>query len=66
MILSSLDELKKLGDEGEFNGLFVSAIVNGNEIDIWIGTFDGLFKLNNGINGFIDVFRKGRDETSLV
>ena len=59
-------EVKKVGNKDEFDGLFVNALVNGNENDIWVGTSDGLFKLNNGINGDVDVFRQGKGETSLV
>ena len=59
-------EVKKVGNKDEFDGLFVNALVNGNENDVWVGTSDGLFKLNNGINGDVDVFRQGKGETSLV
>ena len=59
-------EVNKVGNKDEFDGLFVNALVNGNENDIWVGTSDGLFKLNNGINGDVDVFRQGKGETSLV
>ena len=63
---NDLNELKKVGDKGNLDGLFVNAIVNGNKNDIWVGTSDGLFKIDNGTNGVIDVFRKGKGETSLV
>ena len=59
-------EVNKVGNKDEFDGLFVNALVNGNENDVWVGTSDGLFKLNNGINGDVDVFRQGKGETSLV
>ena len=63
---NDLNELRKVGNKGEFDGLFVNALVNGNENDVWVGTSDGLFKLSNGINGVVDVFRKGKGKTSLV
>ena len=63
---NDIKEVKKVGNKDEFGGLFVNALVNGNENDVWVGTSDGLFKLNNGINGDVDVFRQGKGETSLV
>ena len=63
---NDMKEVKKVGNKDEFDGLFVNALVNGNENDVWVGTSDGLFKLNNGINGDVDVFRQGKGETSLV
>ena len=63
---NDMKEVNKVGNKDEFDGLFVNALVNGNENDVWVGTSDGLFKLNNGINGDVDVFRQGKGETSLV
>ena len=63
---NDMKEVKKVGNKDEFDGLFVNALVNGNENDVWVGTSDGLFKLNNGINGDVGVFRQGKGETSLV
>ena len=59
-------EVNKVGNKDEFDGLSVNALANGYENDVWVGTSDGLFKLNNGINGDVDVFRQGKGETSLV
>ena len=63
---NDLNELRKAGNKGEFDGIFVNALVNGNENEVWVGTSNGLFKLSNGINGVVDVFRKGKGKTSLV
>ena len=61
-----MKELKKVGSKGEFDGLFVNAfLVNGNENDVWVGTSNGLFKLSNGINGVVDVFRKGKGKNII-
>ena len=37
---NDIKEVKKVGNKDEFDGLFVNALVNGNENDIWVGTSD--------------------------
>ena len=41
------------------NDISVNVIEIGENDDIWVGTSNGLFRLNNGINGKVDLYREG-------
>ena len=60
------NQIIKVGIQVGLDGIAVNAIENGAENDIWVGTSNGLFRLNGGLDGSIDVFRKNEQSTSIV
>lgn len=48
------------------NTTSVTDIEQGGASDLWVGTTVGLFRIKNGINGTIDVFKKEKDPFSIV
>ena len=48
------------------NSASVIDIEQAGASDLWVGTTVGLFRIKNGINGTIDVFKKEKDAFSIV
>ena len=48
------------------NSASVNDIEQAGASDLWVGTTVGLFRIKNGINGTIDVFKKEKDAFSIV
>ena len=48
------------------NSVSVNDIEQAGASDLWVGTTVGLFRIKNGINGTIDVFKKEKDAFSIV